>query len=86
MKPDSMKPDSGKFKFLATVYFEIAPDEAAALLMENDGLCSVCNWLADHKPMKEDMDSCSASSLKEALGKHLAERKIDERRQLTLQA
>ena len=82
----NMTTNGDKFRFMATVYFEITPDEASAILMENDGLCSVCNWLADQKPMKEDMDSVSASSLKGALGKHLAERKIDERRQLTLQA
>lgn len=77
---------SNLFKFSAVVEFEIDPDTAAALLVELPYHPRVGEWLAEHHPIKEQESSYNAGNLKTALGRHLAETKVDECRQLTLSA
>lgn len=75
-----------QFTFQVIVDFKITVTEAAALLAENDGTPSVSEWLSKHTPEDEIMDTFNARALKEALGKHLAESKVQEARQLCMSA
>jgi hypothetical protein len=75
------------FTFSAVVLFEIDEDEAASLLAEERNGLPVNNWLASHSPVaEEEADLYNTSQLKTALGKHLAQRKIESTRLLTMPA
>lgn len=75
---------STTFKFSAVVEFEIDPDTAAALLVELPYHPRVGEWISEHHPIREQNCIYNAGSLKEALGRHLANNKVNECRQLTL--
>lgn len=76
-----------KIRFLATCFWLIDPEEAAQLLAENSNGAPVNEWLSQHPPIMDDaFDMLATGNLKSALGKYLAERKIEETRLLTMPA
>lgn len=56
---------------------------AAALLIESDPTLTVHNWLLSQSPSPQDEPySGNAEELRSQLGKYLAEKKVDQVRQL----
>ena len=73
------------FRFSACVDFSIDEDTAAALLVEGtEGNKAVALWLSNNLPAIEEPCGVNARALKEALGHHLAKKKVDKVRQLTM--
>lgn len=82
---------SNKFKFQTTTDFEIDANEAAEILADPFPNRALSVWLNRTPPCPEDTDfhdsnqyrGFSLDQLLAAFGKHLAEQKIAERKQLT---
>lgn len=72
------------FKFSAVVNFEITVMEASRILACGDGGRSMAEWLGEHLPCPDRHEAYCESQLKSALGKHLADQRVEEARQLTL--
>lgn len=72
---------NGTFRFTAAVDFEITPDAAASLLVESDPSRTVAAWLEARRPASAS-GYYNMNSLREAMGKYLAERKVCEARTL----
>lgn len=71
------------FHFSAVVTFKIEESEAASLLVENGGDKAVGEWLSNHFPELEE-SYYNAEQVRASLGKHLANRKVEECRHLTM--
>lgn len=71
------------FTFQCVLRFEIDPETAANLLVESDPTETVYNWLLTQKPSSmDDAYSGNANNLKHDLGKYLAEKKVNQMREL----
>lgn len=71
------------FTFQCVLRFEIGPEMAAALLVGSDPTLTVHNWLLSQSPSPNDIPySGNAEDLRSKLGKYLAEKKVDQARQL----
>lgn len=74
---------NGTFSFQAVVRFEIDPETAASLLVESDPTKTVHDWMRSQNPSPKDPPwSGNAEELRAQLGKYLAEKKVDQARQL----
>lgn len=71
------------FTFSAVVDYEIDETIAATLLVMHGGGRAVEEWLSNHCP-KMGESSYNANQLRESLGKYLAEKRVEECRQLTM--
>ena len=72
------------FKFGAVVNFEITVAEASQILATGDSGRSMADWLGKHLPCPDSSEGYCERQMKESLGQHLAEQRIDEARQITM--
>jgi len=73
------------FRFSAVVDFEIDEDAAAELLVEGtERNKALTEWLVKNHPAQEEPCSVNARALKESLGRHLAAKKVEACKQLTI--
>jgi len=76
-----------KIEFQAVVRFEIKEQEAVNILAsgdDNQQAIATSVWFSNHCPSPEIEEHYNRGLIKEALGKHLAESRIEAARQLTL--